>query len=574
MEKRWYYKPQQDESEIDELSKKLNVNPVFAQLLLQRGISSYEEAKEFFRPDLKTLHNPLLLKDVEVAVERINRAINMRERILVYGDYDVDGTTAVALVYSFLKLYYDDELLDFYIPDRYNEGYGISFKGIDYAAANNLTLVITLDCGIKAVDKVAYAKEKGIDFIICDHHTPGELLPEAVACIDPKREDCTYPDKNLSGCGVGYKLMQALCRINDYDEKELQKHLDLVAVSIASDIVPITGENRILAFHGLKQLNERPSMGFRAILDVVGLLGKQITISDIVFKIGPRINAAGRITSGSDAVRLLISEDPSVARLMSRDIEESNEERKELDKQITNEAREIIEQSEELRQRSSTVLFNPQWHKGVIGIVASRLTEIYYRPTIVLTESRGLATGSARSVDGFDLYKAIDSCSDLLENFGGHMYAAGLSMKLENVEEFTRRFEAYVKENIRPEQLVPQIEVDSVLHLSTITDKFYRLMSQFEPFGPGNNKPVFVSNNVYDLGTSKIIGKDRTHLRLEIIQNHNRETKKGIAFGMADMHEKICSGAPFSICYTIEENEFPEGCKNLQLMVRDIHVGK
>ncbi len=571
MEKRWDIKPTEDEALAEQLSRELNVNPVFAQLLLQRGVRTFDEAKAFFRPKLTDQHNPFLLKDMDAAVRRIMQAIERQERILVYGDYDVDGTTAVALVYSFLKIHIGDRNLDFYIPDRYNEGYGISFRGIDYANDNGITLVIALDCGIKAVEKIEYAKARNIDFIICDHHTPGDVLPAAVACSDPNRDDCTYPDKNLSGCGVGFKLMQAYCRINDYDEAELNQYLDLLAVSIASDIVPIIGENRILAYHGLKHLNENPSMGLKSIIDVVGLGDHQISISDIVFKIGPRINAAGRINSGSDAVRLLISESTDIAKQMSQDIEASNDERKNLDRITTQEALEVIEGSERLMKAKSTVLFNPEWHKGVVGIVASRLTEIYYRPTIILTESKGLATGSARSVDGFDLYKAIESCSDLLTNFGGHMYAAGLTMPLENVEAFIDRFEKYVSENILPEQLVPAIEIDSELHLSAITDKFYKLMTQFAPFGPGNNRPVFVTNNVYDFGTSKTIGKDHNHLRLEIIENHNRDTKRGIAFGMGKMYDNIKNGAPFNICYTIEENEYL-GRKSLQLMIRDIHT--
>lgn len=574
MDKRWNIKPQQDTAEAERLSKELNINPVLTQLLLQRGVNTFDEARAFFRPKLTDLHNPFLMKDMDKAVARINRAIADCEKIMIYGDYDVDGTTAVALVYSFLKRHIDPNDLEFYIPDRYNEGYGISFQGIDFAFSKGITLVIALDCGIKAVDKVKYAKSIGIDFIICDHHQPGDELPAAAACLDAKRDDCKYPDKNLSGCGVGFKLMQAFCRVNNFKESELLEHLDLLVVSIASDIVPMTGENRILAYHGLKKLNESPSVGLRSIIEVSGLSNKNITISDIVFKIGPRINAAGRIRTGSDAVSLLIcnQNELETARLISRDIDQANNDRKDLDRQITREAIDMIESDEAKCNSHSTVLFNRGWHKGVIGIVASRLTETYYRPTVILTESKGLATGSARSIDGFDLYKAIESCSDLLENFGGHMYAAGLSMKLENVEKFAARFEQYVAENILPEQLTPQIEVDSEINLSTINDRFYNILRQFEPFGPCNMKPVFMTKEVYDVGTSKIIGKDQNHLKLELIERNNRETKSGVAFGMGEKFSDIHGGQrPFSVCYTIEENEF-RGIKSLQLMIRDIHT--
>lgn len=562
------------------LSKALgNINPVFAKLLLQRGVKTPEEARSFFHPNLLDMHNPFLMTGMEAAVARVNKAIDSGEKLLIYGDYDVDGTTAVALVYSYLKPHVGEGNIDYYVPDRYNEGYGISYKGIDYAAANGVTLVIALDCGIKAVEKVAYAKSQGIDFIICDHHTPGEVLPDAVACLDPKREDCTYPDKNLSGCGVGFKLMQAFGRNNDYKEDDLLRYLDILAVSIASDIVPMIGENRILAYHGLKKINENPSIGLQSIIEVSSLEDKEITISDIVFKIGPRINAAGRMKSGIEAVRLLTSNDKTEADQISKSIDVSNEERKDLDRSITQEALDMIESSEEMKHRKSTVLFNPEWHKGVVGIVASRLTETYYRPTIILTESNGFATGSARSVDGFDLYKAIDSCSDLLENFGGHMYAAGLTMKRENVDEFIRRFEENVAENILPEQMVPQIEVDSELILSDIDQSFYNTLIQFEPFGPGNTKPVFVTNNVFDYGTSKLVGKDkdadidksRKHLKLEVTDPHSRGTMQGVAFSMGHMIDHLKSGKPFNLCYTIEMNEF-RGYRNIQLMVKDIHT--
>ena len=568
MEKRWCIKPEGNPHKVEELSGLLNINPVLGRLLIQRGISTFDEARAFFRPKLTDLHNPFLMKDMDKAVERIDRAFKTNERILVYGDYDVDGTTSVALVYSFLGRFYSN--LDFYIPNRYDEGYGVSIKGIDYAAETGCTLVIALDCGIKAVEKVAYAKRKGVDFIICDHHTPGDELPQVVACLDPKRADCNYPDANLSGCGVGFKLMQAFCRYRDYKESILMDYIDLVVVSIASDIVPITGENRILAYYGLKKLNENPSMGLRSIIKVSGMEGKEMTISDIVFKIGPRINAAGRIDTGRDAVALLVNLDEESAGTMSNDINACNETRKDLDRNITLEAHEIINSSEELLKRYSTVLFKPEWHKGVIGIVASRLTETFYRPTVILTESKGLATGSARSVDGFDLYRAIDACSDLLENFGGHMYAAGLTMKIENVPLFMERFEQYVAENILPEQMVPQIEVDSYLHLTDITPKFFRILKQFQPFGPGNMKPVFQTSNVFDYGTSKAVGRDKDHLKLELIEEHSAAIKQGVAFGMGDKIDLIKGNKPFDICYTVEENVF-NGNTSLQLMVKDIH---
>lgn len=569
MEKRWSIKPESDPEVVGHLSEVLNINRVLASLLVQRGVTNYDEAKAFFRPKLTDLHNPFLMKDMEKAVDRINRALDNQEKIMIYGDYDVDGTTSVALVYSFLKIHYSK--LEFYIPNRYDEGYGVSYKGIDYAAENGITLVIALDCGIKAVEKVNYAREKGVDFIICDHHTPGDDLPDATACLDPKREDCYYPDKNLSGCGVGFKLMQAFCRFNDFKEAELYDLIDLVAVSIASDIVPIVGENRILAYFGLQKLNSNPSIGLKSIIKIAGMEGREITISDIVFKIGPRINAAGRIDAGSDAVDLLVcsEENRHLVKEMSENIDASNETRKDLDRSITVEAHDLIANNEELLNKKSTILFNPDWHKGVIGIVASRLTESFYRPTIILTESKGFATGSARSVEGFDLYKAIESCSDLLENFGGHMYAAGLTLRIENIPAFKERFEKYVEENILPEQLVPQIDVDSLLHLKDITPKFNRILKQFRPFGPGNMKPVFVTRNVFDYGTSKAVGKDRDHLKLELIEEHSAAIKQGIAFSMGDALSMIKSNNAFDICYTVEEN-FYNGITTLQVMVKDM----
>ncbi|TRX71645.1 single-stranded-DNA-specific exonuclease RecJ [Carboxylicivirga sp. M1479] len=567
MEKRWSIKPESDQELINHLSEVLNINRVLANLLVQRGVTNYDEAKAFFRPKLTDLHNPFLMKDMEEAVKRISKAFENKEKILIYGDYDVDGTTSVALVYSFLSLHYNQ--IDYYIPNRYEEGYGISYKGIDYASEQGITLVIALDCGIKAVDKTEYARDRGIDFIICDHHTPGDVLPQAAACLDPKRPDCTYPDQNLSGCGVGFKLMQGFCRYKDYKESQLYDLIDLVAVSIASDIVPITGENRILAYYGLEKLNSNPVIGLKSIIKIAGIEDREINISDIVFKIGPRINAAGRIDAGSDAVDLLVSRDSGNAGIMGKDIDECNETRKDLDRSITVEAHDLIANNPEQLKKKSTVLYNKDWHKGVIGIVASRLTESFYRPTVILTESKGLATGSARSVDGFDLYKAIESCSDLLENFGGHMYAAGLTLKIDNIPAFQKRFEQYVEDNILPEQLIPQVEIDSKLHLKDINPKFYRILKQFHPFGPGNMKPVFVSHQVFDYGTSKCVGKERDHLKLEIIEEHSAAIKRGIAFSMGHVIDKVKSNDPFDVCYTVEENVY-NGVTSLQVMVKDL----
>jgi len=567
MEKRWNIKSPAKAEIVARLSQELNIDEVLADLLVQRGVNSFDEAKSFFRPSIADLHNPFLMQDMDKAVARLQSAIRNGEKVMVYGDYDVDGTTSVALVYSFLRHYYSN--LEFYIPDRYKEGYGVSQKGIEFAADSNCRLIIALDCGIKAVEKVEYARKHGIDFIICDHHTPGDTLPNAAACLDPKRPDCPYPDKNLSGCGVGFKFLQAFCQKQGISEEPLYQYLDLVAVSIASDIVPITGENRTLAALGLEKLNKNPLTGIKSIIQVANMEGREFLISDIVFKIGPRINAAGRIESGRDAVELLISEDESLAQKMSNDINVCNETRKDLDRIITQEALDMIAGNETLKNRKSTVLYNPEWHKGVIGIVASRLTENYYRPTVILTQSQGKATGSARSVDEFDLYKAIDACSDLLENFGGHMFAAGLTMKLENIPLFMDRFEKVVSENILPHQLIPQIEIDAEIMLRHITPKFYRILKQFTPFGPGNMKPVFVTRNVFDYGTSKLVGKDREHLKLELIEEHSGSIVQGIGFSMGNFIDRIKSGQPFDVCYTIEENVY-NGNTTLQIMVKDI----
>ena len=566
---KWIYSELSEEQiEIkNNLANELSISPILAQLLVQRDIITYDDARAFFRPDLGDLHDPFLMKDMDKAVERLTKAMRKNEKILIYGDYDVDGTTSVSLVYKFLIQIYSN--LDFYIPDRYDEGYGISIKGIDYAAENGFSLVVALDCGIKAVEKVKYAASKGIDFIICDHHTPDKELPPAVAVLDSKREDCTYPYKHLSGCGVGFKLIQAFAQINNIDFQHLIPLLDLVALSIASDIVPITGENRILAFYGLKQLNTNPSTGVKAILEVCGLKDKEISISDIVFKIGPRINASGRMKLASEAVELLVSRDYAFAFEKSGTINEYNNDRKDLDKNITDEALSVIKTDESYAARKSIVVYKPDWHKGVIGIVASRLSEEYYKPSIVLTKSNGFASGSARSVPGFDIYKAIESCRDLLENFGGHMYAAGLTMKEENVEKFTRRFEEFVAENILEEQTYPQIEIDAVLQFNEITPKFFRVLKQFGPFGPGNMKPIFESKNVYDFGSSRLVGKEQEHLKLELIDSSSENVMSGIAFRMFEYNDHLKALNPLDICYTLEENNF-NGNTNIQLMIRDI----
>lgn len=551
----------------DQLAAELGISPVICLLLVQRGITSAEEAKRFFRPNMDDLHDPFLMPDMDKAVKRLNKALGNKEKILIYGDYDVDGTTAVSLVYKYLRPY--SSTLDFYIPDRYDEGYGISNKGIDYAAANGVTLVIALDCGIKAIEKIEYAKTKGIDFIICDHHMPDDTLPDAVAVLDAKRTDSVYPYEHLSGCGVGFKFMQAFAQSNNFPVADLEKLLDLLAVSIASDIVPITGENRILAYYGLKQINSNPGLGLKGIIDVCGLNGKEITISDIVFKIGPRINASGRMMNGKEAVELLLAKNSVEAKEKSESINQYNEDRRELDKKITDEANAIIEGFENIDDRKAIVVFNPDWHKGVIGIVASRLTEKYYRPAVVLTQSTGLVTGSARSVTGFDIYKAIEGCRDLLENFGGHTYAAGLSLKAENLEAFTKRFEELAANEIIPEQMIPQIDVDAKLDFKEINAKFMADLKKMSPFGPDNQKPVFYTDKVKDYGTSKLVGKDLEHLKLELIDGNSQTPIHGIAFGMHEHNTHIKKMNPFSICYTVEENTY-NGNTSIQLMVKDI----
>lgn len=567
MEKRWKVYVPISEEKVERLSQDVGIDRYLANLLVQRGVETFDEAKAFFRPSYEHLHNPFLMKDMDKAVVRLVKAIDNQERVVVYGDYDVDGTTSVALVYSFLKHYLKN--ISFYIPNRYDEGYGISLKGIDFFTEEKMTLVIALDCGIKAVEKIEYAKQKGIDFIICDHHTPGDVLPQAAACLDPKRDDCDYPDENLSGCGVGFKFLQGFCQHSGIDQTELYGYLDLVVVSIAADIVPIIGENRVMAHFGLAKLNTNPGMGLKHIIKVAGMQGREMSISDIVFKIGPRINAAGRIESGNDAVRLLISDNEENAGIMSIDIDKCNDTRKGFDRDITQKALEKIAKSTELKSKKATVLYEPEWHKGVIGIVASRLTETYYKPTVILTESNGFATGSARSVDGFDLYKAIESCSDLLENFGGHMYAAGLTLKIENITAFKSRFEEYVEQNITAEQQVPQIEVDQEISLKQINTRFFKILKQFRPFGPGNLNPVFVTRRVFDYSTSKRVGKDQDHLKVELIEEESGSIKQGIAFAMGSCLEQLQTGNPFDICYTIEENLY-NGRSSLQMMVKDM----
>lgn len=568
MDRLWNLKKQGDQNEVKHLSAALNVNMVIARLLVQRGIKTYNDAKAFFRPRLSDLHDPFLMKDMDKAVVRLDEAIKNQEKVIIYGDYDVDGTTSVALMYLFLKSRITN--LEYYIPDRYSEGYGISPRSVDYAVEKGVTLIIALDCGIKAVDRISNAKERGVDFIICDHHNPDEQIPPAVAVLDAKRPDCNYPYKELSGCGVGFKFLQAYCQAHQIDHEEIYDLLDLLAVSIAADIVPITGENRVLAYYGLKKLNSNPGIGLQTIINFAGINGIDITISDIVFKIGPRLNASGRIEHGKKSVQILVANDEDKSDLLGEEIDSFNEIRKTLDRDITEEALSTIENSPELKAMNSTVLYNRDWHKGVVGIVASRVTEHYYRPTIILTESNGLATGSARSVRDFDLYEAIGQCSDLLDSYGGHMYAAGLTMKIENIPEFRRRFEEIVTSQITDKQQIQYVDVDAKIALSEITPRFFRILKQFAPFGPHNMTPVFVTEDVFDAGTSRLVGKKQEHLKLDLVEpDVNSGIFPGIAFNQSDAYEVITSGAPFDVCYSINENEY-RGKKNLQLFVRDI----
>jgi len=572
VETRWIIAKDADKQLVKSLSESLGIDEILATLLVQRGITNYEEAKDFFRPSLEHLHDPFLMKDMDKAVDRLQKAMNDGEKILIYGDYDVDGTTAVALIYTYLKNFVNKKRIEFYIPDRYEEGYGISYKGIDYAADNGFGLVIVLDCGIKAVEKIEYANQRGVDFIICDHHRPDEVIPNAVAVLDSKRPDCEYPYKELSGCGVGFKLISALSIRLGRPIEEVYELLDYVAVSIAADIVPITGENRVLAYFGLKQLNKNPRPGIAAVLrqaEQKNALERELTISDLVFLIGPRINAAGRLEKASDSVRLLLATNIEHAEKLAASINDLNSKRREFDNAITEEALQMINADEKLRNAKSTVIFNENWHKGVIGIVASRLTDSYYRPTIVLTRSGNLITGSARSIKNFDIYDAIDDCSDLLEHFGGHKYAAGLSLKPENLEKFSERFEKYVSEHLEEDDLTPELNVDIQMDFTNITPKFVRILKQFAPFGPGNLSPVFLTKNVVDAGFSRAVG-NRKHLKLSVMQQGNTDfVFSGIAFQKGDLYEQIHEKEPFTMCYYIEEN-FWQGKTTLQLNVKDI----
>ncbi len=575
MTSRWNYLPLSAEKQKleSELARRYaKVSPI-SELLVQRGIRSIDEAEKFFHPSLRDLHDPFLMPDMDKAVDRLNRAMGAKERILVYGDYDVDGTTAVALVYRYLQNFYSE--IDYDIPTRYDEGYGISIHAIDEAAAAGVKLIIILDCGIKANAEIAYAKTLGIDFIICDHHVPDEQLPDAAAILNPKLEGSTYPCSHLSGCGVGYKLMQAFSISNGIGTGELEGMLDLVAVSIAADIVPMVDENRVMAYHGLKRLNSNPNMGLRGIIRICGLPGREITISDVIFKIGPRINASGRMQSGREAVELLVARDTKDANERAAAIDQYNKDRKELDKRITDEANAILsERGDDVSAHKSIVIYNPGWHKGIIGIVASRLTELYYKPSVVLTRGTtgGIATGSSRSVQGFDVYKAVEASRDLLENFGGHTYAVGLSLREENIPEFTRRFEEYVAANILPSQLTPQLDIDAILPFTRITPEFVSMLRMFAPFGPGNQKPVFCTRNVKDFGTSRIVGRNNEHIKLEIVDDTSGKVFNGIAFNMAQYFDHIHAGRPFDICYTIEENKHRNAASTVQLQVKQIRL--
>ena len=555
------------------LAKRYADTPAICELLVQRGVTSVKEAEQFFSPSLRDLHDPFLMPQMDLAVARLNRAMGSKQRIMVYGDYDVDGTTAVSLVYKYLLNYYSN--IDYYIPTRYDEGYGISRRVIDEFHQQGVKLVIILDCGIKAIEEIKYAASLGIDFIICDHHVPDDELPPAVAILNPKLEGSTYPYPHLSGCGVGYKFMQGFSMSNGINPIDLEGMLDLVAVSIAADIVPMTGENRILTYHGLRRINSNPNMGLRAILRISGLTGREITISDVIFKIGPRINASGRMQSGREAVDLLVARDAAEALEKAKAIDQYNKDRKELDKRITEEANTILSSRDELHSdKKSIVIYNKEWHRGIIGIVASRLTEVYYKPAVVLTHSNGLATGSSLSVQGFDIYKAVDAARDLLENFGGHTYAVGLSLKEENIPEFTRRFEEYVAKNITTTQLTPQLDIDTFITFADITPRLLSLLKRFNPFGPGNQKPVFCTRRVTDFGTSKLVGKQLEHIKLELVDDTSGKVFNGIAFNLAEHFDHIHAGKPFDICYTIEENKHRNASDNIQLQVKGIHPCK
>lgn len=562
-----YVSPTSEETKAaKELGDKLNINTILALLLIRRGITTESAAKRFFRPQLADLINPFLMKDMDVAVDRLNDAMGRKERILVYGDYDVDGCTSVALVYKFLQQFYSN--IDYYIPDRYDEGYGVSKKSLEYARETGVKLIIILDCGIKATDEIAYAKSLGIDFIICDHHVPDEVMPPAVAILNPKRPDDTYPFKHLSGCGVGFKLMQAFAKNNNIPFSRLIPLLDFCAVSISADIVPVVDENRILAFHGLKQLNQNPSVGLKAIIDICNLGNRDISMSDIVFKIGPRINASGRMENGKESVDLLVEKDIASAIRQAKHIDEYNEQRKDIDKQMTEEANLIVSKLENQKHHSSIVLYDENWKKGVIGIVASRLTEIYFRPTVVLTRDGEFATGSARSVTGFDVYAAIKSCRDLLVNFGGHTYAAGLTLRWDDIKTFRTRFQKYVDEHILPEQTEPIIDIDAIIDFKDITKRLHQELKKFSPFGPGNPKPIFSTIGVYDYGTSKVVGREQEHIKLELVDSKSSNVVNGIAFGQSASARYIKSKRSFDIAYTLEDNVFKRNA--VQLQIEDI----
>lgn len=575
MTRKWNYEPLTSEEQRleNDLAHHYAGAPVISELLVQRGITTVDEAERFFHPSLRYLHDPFLMPGMDRAVERLNKALGSKERILVYGDYDVDGTTAVALVYKYIRDFYSN--IDYYIPTRDDEGYGISNAVIDMAAEQGVKLIIILDCGIKANAEIAYARSLGIDFIICDHHVPDEELPDAVAILNPKLEGSTYPCSHLSGCGVGFKFMQAFAMSNALAPADLEGMLDLVAVSIAADLVPMVDENRVMTYHGLRRLNSNPNLGLRAIIRICGLVGKEITISDVIFKIGPRINASGRMQSGREAVELLVARDSTDALHRARAIDQYNRDRKELDKRITEEANDIISQRGEAEaDKKALVIYNKNWHRGIIGIVASRLTELYYKPSVVLTLSNGLATGSSRSVQGFDVYRAVESARDLLENFGGHTYAVGLSLKEENIPEFSRRFEEYVAKNILPSQRQPLLEIDAVITFSEITSTFFAMLNRFNPFGPGNQKPVFCTRNVKDFGTSKLVGRRSEHIKLELVDDTSGKVYNGIAFNMARHFEHIHAGLPFDICYTIEDNKHYPGGGALQLQIKEIRPAR
>lgn len=563
MQKRWQYKKIPNHESIEKLSKEINVSSYLSAILVQRGITNFNQAREFFRPSLYNLHDPFFMKDMDVAVNRLKDAIDRKEKILIYGDYDVDGTTAVSLVYSYLRKIYTD--CEVYIPDRYAEGYGVSKQGVEWAEANGYKLIVALDCGIKAFEMVDLAKEKGIDFIICDHHLPEDKIPKAIAVLDPKRSDCDYPYKELSGCGLGFKFIQAFAR-RYFNENEVYRYLDLVAVSIASDIVPITGENRILAHYGLQKLNEDPIPGLKALKDIVGIKN-DLDISGIVFTLGPRINAAGRVAHGSSAVYLLTAESEDEANEMAEKLNIKNEFRKQVDSDITEEAIAMIEGNESLRLAKSTVLFKNSWHKGVIGIVAARCVERFYRPTIILTESNNKITGSARSVHGFDLYSAICECSDLLEKFGGHKYAAGLTLDVNNLAAFQQRFEEVVSSTIEPNMLIPVIDIDLPIEFNTITTKFISILKQMAPFGPENQKPVFEANNLYVFNSLSSF-KDK-HIRFLVGQQNNDSVFQAVGFDLADHYDRLSQGDRFSLVFTIEENNY-NGNTSVQLRIRDI----